>query len=76
MAFPEADDVEDLSADAVKRRLSQVIERLHARRAEIADLDPETQRSILNGLLEGLEAASEEDGMGTEGWQHFLGLEG
>lgn len=41
----------------------------------IADMKPAAAKKLLNDLIDALEEYSQDDGMGTEGWRHALGME-
>lgn len=35
----------------------------------------DAKRILLDAIVEGLELAAEDDGLGTEGWEHFFGYD-
>lgn len=66
-------NIANLTDEAVLSLLSQITQGL-ANAIDRKTLPIEAARNLATGLVIELDEVSEDDGLGTEGWEHFLGV--
>lgn len=64
--------VSDMKPKAQIKMLKDICRKISEWPDDVLEANAEV---ILGYLVEGLDAISEEDGLGTEGWEHYFGYE-